>query len=453
MSEAVVGFREQIKYLESRGWLRRVKREVSPVFEISALAKKLENGPALLFENVKDSTMPLVVNTDFSRECIAACLGVNPFELTEKFKKALECPVPPIKVSDGPIREVIKKGGFDLTKDLPVPVHYEKDAGPYITSGLVIVEVPQRGIRNVSYHRLQVAGPNELRLLIQPRHLYQIFREAEAEGRPLDVAVVIGSDTALRLAGATWGSKVPLGMDELAIAGGLRGVPYHITKCDSVDIWVPSDAEIVLEGKILPGKREKEGPFAEFTGCYGETWMNPVMEVVAMMHRREPIYQDLLTFSPEHHLLLSIPYEPVVLETVRSYVPGVRAVNITPGGCGKFHVVVSLEKQHEGDAKDAILATFCSVRDIKLVIVVDEDINPFDMRDVEWAVATRFQADRDLVIIEGAKGNELDPSCPELALTAKLGLDATKTLSRRERYQKASIPGLKELRVQDYLDL
>jgi 2,5-furandicarboxylate decarboxylase 1 len=197
--------------------------------------------------------------------------------------------------------------------------------------------------------------------------------------------------------------------------------------------------------------RKTEGPFAEFTGTYGDVWENPVLRVKAITHRKDPIYQDLLTFTPEHHLLLAIPYEPVVYQAVRTYVPGTIAVHVTPSSCGKFHAVICIKKEHEGDGKDAILAGLYSIRDIKLVTVVDDDVDPYSPREVEWAVATRFQADRDLVVISGAKGNELDPSCPQLALTAKMGIDATKPLERRERFEKIHIPGMENIKIQDYL--
>jgi 2,5-furandicarboxylate decarboxylase 1 len=334
---------------------------------------------------------------------------------------------------------------------LPVITHYEKDGGPYITAGVVIAEDSKKQIRNISYHRLQVTGKDEIRLLIQPRHLWNLYSDKEKENKPLEVAVAIGLDAAIRLAGATWGSLIPLGFDELSIAGALRQKPVDIVRCETVDVMVPARAEIILEGEILPRLRRTEGPFAEFTGTYGEVWENPVMRIKAITHRQNPIYQDLLTFTPEHHLLLAIPYEPVVYEAVRTYVPGTKAVQVTPSSCGKFHAVVCIRKEHPGDGKDAILAGLYSIRDIKLVTVVDDDVDPYNPREVEWAMATRFQADRDLVVIAGAKGNELDPSCPEMALTAKMGIDATKPLSRSERFEKIRIPDLEKINLQEYL--
>ncbi len=443
--------RSQLKAAEEWGEVVHIRREVDPRFELTAISKKLESGQAAFFEKVKGCSMPVVVNLDNSRSRIARVLGTDDFGLTGRYMEAIQSPLPTVEVKDGPVKEVKVTKGIDLPKLLPMITHYEKDGGPYITAGVVIAEDQANKVRNISYHRLQITGKDEMRILIQPRHLWKLFTDREKEGKPLPIAVAIGLDASIRLAGATWGSLIPLGLDELSIAGAARKKAVEIVPCETVDVKVPARAEIIVEGEILPNVRKTEGPFAEFTGTYGDVWENPVIKITAITHRRNPIYQDLLTFSPEHHLILAIPYEPVVYQAVKTFVPGTLAVHVTPAGCGKFHAVVCIKKEHEGDGKDAILAGLYSVRDIKLVTVVDDDVNPFDPRDVEWAVATRFQADRDLVVISGAKGNELDPSCPRLALTAKMGIDATKPLERRERFEKIRIPGFENINVKDYL--
>jgi 2,5-furandicarboxylate decarboxylase 1 len=410
----------------------------------------MEADKAVFFEKVKGYSIPVVVGLDNNRSRIARVLGTDDFGLTPRYLEAIRNPLPPAVVRDGPVKEVKITKNIDLQEYLPVITHYERDGGPYITAGVVIAEDKANGIRNISYHRLQITGKDEIRLLIQPRHLWRLYTEKEKEEKPLEVAVAIGLDASIRLAGATWGSLIPLGFDELSIAGALRKKAVEIVPCETVDVTVPARAEIIIEGEILPRMRKTEGPFAEFTGTYGDVWENPVLRVKAITHRKDPIYQDLLTFTPEHHLLLGIPYEPVVYQAVKTYVPGTIAVHVTPSSCGKFHAVICIKKEHEGDGKDAILAGLYSIRDIKLVTVVDDDVDPYNSREVEWAVATRFQADRDLVVISGAKGNELDPSCPQLALTAKMGIDATKPLERRERFEKIRIPGVENIKIQDY---
>jgi 2,5-furandicarboxylate decarboxylase 1 len=443
--------RSQLKAAEEWGEVLHIPKEVSPRFELPAVCQKLEADKAVLFEKVKGYSMPVVVGLDNNRSRIARVLGTDDFGLTPRYLEAIQNPLPPKVVQDGPVKEVKITQNIDLLKMLPVITHYEKDGGPYITAGVVIAEDKKNNVRNVSYHRLQVTGKDEIRLLIQPRHLWRLYTEKEKEEKPLEVAVAIGLDASIRLGGATPGSLIPLGFDELSIAGALRQKAVEIVRGETVEVMVPARAEIILEGEILPRLRKTEGPCAEFTGIYGDVRENPVLRIKAITHRRDPIYQDLLTFTPEHHLLLAIPYEPVVYQAVKTYVPATRAVHVTPSSCGKFHAVVCIKKEHPGDGKDAILAGLSSIRDIKLVTVVDDDVDPYNPREVEWAMATRFQADRDLVVIAGAKGNELDPSCPQLALTAKMGIDATKPLDRSERFEKIRIPGFENIKIQDYL--
>ena len=444
-------FRELVTFLEARGDLVRVRKEVDPVFEVSAVAKRLDPGPAILFENIKGYDMPMVIGTDGDRRRIAGSIGVSPLALAEHYAEAIANPIPAVVVDDGPVKEVIRTEDIDVIREMPVLTHYEKDGGPYLTTGVVVAEDPERGIRNLSYHRLQVTGPDELRGLIVPRHLRQMVEDAEAEDRPVPVAIVLGLDSAERLAAATWGSAIPLGFDELSIAGALKGQPEEIVRCETVPVHVPAHAEIVIEAEILPHVRKQEGPFAEYTGNYGPIGDREVFKVKAITRRIDPIAQGLVAFTSEHHNLLGLPYEPVVLKTLRGVLPYTEAVHITAGGCGKFHCIVRLRKRHEGDGKDAIIAALHAVRDIKLVVVVDDDVDPFDPKDVEWAIATRFRADQDLVLIAGAKGNELDPSTQGTAITSKMGMDATKPLGEAGRFEKVRVPGIEDIDVSDYI--
>lgn len=451
MQQLPGNFREQVAFLEERGDVVRIRKPVNTKFEVAAVAARMDPGPVLIFEHVEGHELPVVIGTDGDRRRIAASLGVSPLELVPRYADALAHPIPPEHVDTGPVKEVIRTRKVDIRAELPVLTHYEHDGGPYLTTGIVVAEDPEEGIRNLSYHRLQVIGPDELRGLLLPRHLRRMLEEAEKQDRPVPVAIVLGMDSAERLAAATWGSAIPLGFDELGVAGALKGRPEPIVRCETVPVHVPAHAEIVIEAEIEPGVRLPEGPFAEFTGNYGRTTKSPVFRVRAITRRADALCQSLVAFTTEHHNLLGIPYEPVVLSTLRGVLPETEAVHITPGGCGKFHVVVRIRKRHEGDGKDAIIAALHAVRDIKHVTVVDDDVDPFDARDVEWAVATRFRADRDLVVIEGAKGNELDPSIGEDAITSKLGMDATKPLGAAGRFEKIRIPGAADLDLAQYL--
>jgi 2,5-furandicarboxylate decarboxylase 1 len=445
-------FRDQLAMLEEMGEVRHVAREVSQEFEIAAVAKRMDGGPVLVFDRVAGYDMPVVIGIDGDRKRIARSFGETPQSLIERYMRAITEPLEAEIVSDGPVKEVVIEAPFDVREQMPILTHYELDGGPYLTTGIVIAEDPERGIRNLSYHRLQITGPDEMRGFFVPRHLRAMYEAAEAEGRPLPIAVVLGMDSAQRLAAATWGSLIPLGMDELAISGALKGAPEQLVRCATIPVHVPAHAEIVLECLLMPGERVEEGPFAEYTGNYGPKTMSPVVKIQAMTRRSDAICQALVAFTAEHHHLLGMPFEPVVLKTLRGVLPGTAGVHITNGGCGKFHAVVSIKKKHPGDGKDAILAALHAVRDIKLVTIVDDDVDPFDPKDVEWAVSTRFQADRDLVVISGAKGNELDPSTRATgSVTAKMGIDATKPLDAGSGFEKARIPNLESLDLQEYL--
>lgn len=447
----VACWREQLHLLEERGQLVRIKKRVSPKFEIAAIAKRMDPGPALLFENVEGYDIPIALGTDGDRDGISASFGLTALELVDHYVNAITSPLPPKTVSEGPVKEVVQVGEIDIMADLPVMTHYERDGGPYISNGLVISENLEQRIHNMSWSRLQVTGPDELRAYLGPFHLRQMFEEAEEHDKPLPIAVILGADSAERLAAATRGSAIPIHLSDSGISGALKGQPEELIKCETSDVRVPANAEIVIEGEILPHVRMDEGPFAEFTGNYAPVAKSPVIKVKAITRRRDAIYQGLLAFSSEHLNLLALPYEPVLLKTLRGVIPETQGVHVTPGSCGKFHAVVRIKKHHEGDGKDAILAGLHAIRDIKLITVVDDDVDPFNMRDVEWAVATRFQADKDLVVISGARGTLLDPSTFRTGMTAKMGIDATKSLTEPESFEKVVVPGTEDLDLAAYL--
>jgi 2,5-furandicarboxylate decarboxylase 1 len=446
-----MNLRESIARLEKQGELVRVRREVDRRFELAAVGKKLDGGPAVLFENVRGASMPVLLGTDGTKDRVAANLGIKPVELIERFSSAIGAPIPWTRVSDGPVRARRLRPPFDIGSLLPVPHHYEKEPAPFITGGMVVARDPDSGVLNASYNRMQLKGGTRCGMYVQPRHLFQIYEKNVARGRPTEVAVILGMDTAVRLSSATWGSNIPLELDEFAIAGGLRGQPVEMVRAETVDLEVPADAEIVLEGTLLPGVMEDEGPMAEFTGVYGATDPKHVFEATALMMREDPIYQDMLPFANEHHLMLGLPYEGVLYRYVRAIIPGLKDVAITPGGCGKFIAILSMAKRHDGDAKNAILGAFGAIRDIKMVVAVDTDIDINNPREFQFALATRVQGDRDIFMIPGTKGNELDPIQDVYDYITKIGIDATKPLARAERFEIARIPGYDTLDLKDYL--
>lgn len=455
VTTAVGSLREQIDRLGDLGWLGTVERAVSPVHELAAIAHRCdaERGPALLFTDVGKASGRVVIGTDGTRERVAAALGVGVAELTERYARALTAPIAPVRVADGPVHENVRTGDeADLTA-LPVLTHYEHDGGPYLTSGIVTAVHPHTGERNLSYHRMQVKGPRELRMVIVPRHLHRIYEAYQAMDRPMPVSIVLGVDAPLRFAAGTSGSAVPFGFDEYGIAGGLRGRAEQLVRGIGNDLLVPAHAEIVLEGYVPAHERADEGPFAEFAGYYKGVTPRHVVRIETITHRHDPIYQGLISGSTEQLLLMGLPNEPAMLTALRGGIAGVRAVHVTAGGLHKFHVIVALEKQHEGDGPDAVIAAFAAHRDVKLVVVVDHDVDPFDPAAVERAVATWFRADRDLVVLSGGKGNPVDKLLTAAGTTARMGIDATAplTVAGAEGMRRAVIPGADRIDLTEWL--
>jgi 2,5-furandicarboxylate decarboxylase 1 len=446
-----MSLRECLTRLEKQGELVRVRREVDRTFELSAVAKKLDGGPAVLFENVRGFDIPVLLGTEGTKDRVAGNFGVKRAELIDHFARAIGSPVPWKRVESGPVKAKILRPPFDIGRVLPVPHHYEKEPAPFITGGMVVARDPESGVLNASYQRMQLKGGTRCGMYVQPRHLLQIVAKNLGKGRGTEVAVVCGMDSAVRLASATWGANIPLDLDEFAIAGALRGAALDMVRCETVDVEVPAEAEIVIEGEILPDVLEPEGPMAEFTGVYGSTDAKHVFEARAISMREDAIYHDILPFGTEHLLMLGLPYEGVLYRYVKAVIPGLEDVHITPGGCGKFLAVLAMRKRHDGDAKNAILCAFGAIRDIKIVMAVDPDIDIANPKEIQFALATRVQGDRDVIMIPGAKGNELDPIQDVYDYITKIGIDATKPLARAERFELARIPGYDTLELKDYL--
>jgi len=324
----------------------------------------------------------------------------------------------------------------NLTK-LPILTHYPKDPGPYITSGIVSVLDSRRNVENVSVHRMLVLDDRHLAIRIVPRHLYRLYQDAKSRGeKSLGVAIAVGLHPALLLAAS---APTPLGVSEYDVASGLLGGNFSIVRCSEVDARAPSVAEIVLEGQLLLDREVNEGPFVDLTGTYDVVRKQPVVRIVKQLLREDYMYQALLPGGLEHKILMGLPYEARMWSALKTTMPGVKAVSLTPGGCGWLHAIVSLEKQTEGDGKNALLAAFGAHPSLKHAVVVDNDININDPQEVEWAIATRFRADTGLLVIDNVRGSSLDPSSDQTSLLgAKMGLDATRSLSKpKEKFEKA----------------
>ncbi|MDR3361772.1 MAG: UbiD family decarboxylase [Desulfovibrio sp.] len=443
----ITSLRDWMDALRNKSLLKEISREVDLRYELAIVGKKADGRFTPLFSSVKGQSMPVITAIASSRQMYAEMFGVSVAELAETFAEAQSFPreCETINSASAPVHEVVSTT-VDLGK-LPIPIHHEKDAGPYITAGVLISKDPETGQRNLSIHRLHVQGPEQLGILILPRHLQHFYRKAEALGKPLEIAIAIGLDPVLLLASQ---AIVPLGFDEYTIASALYEKPLQLVKGKTVDIEVPAQAEIVLEGHILPKIREVEGPFGEYPKYYGPASPKPVVKLTAITSRRDPIYHTIVPATMEHLLLGAIPREGGMLQAIRHAVPTAIGVHLTPGGTCRYHAVVSIDKINEGEAKNAMFAAFASSQEVKRVVVVDKDVDIFDPLDVEWAMATRMQAGKDVFIAKQACGNKLDPSTDD-GVCDKMGIDATVPLKAELfRFERIRIPGERELRLEDY---
>src|ERR1700689_2085930 len=433
-----------------RGWLQRlvvtdrlvVAREgVSLIDELAAVAKKLELESAVLFPAPGQHAIPVVANLFADRSWIAESLGVPVNELLSRFQNAVRHPLPWVEVNTAPVQEVVHRD-VDLLRLLPIPKHNEHDSGPYITAALLIARNPQTGIQNVSIHRCQVSGPDRIGVLLLPRHTRHCFRLAEEAGEALEIALVIGVHPACILASQ---AIAALDDDEMEIAGALLGEPIEMVKCRTNSVRVPAHAEIVIEGRILPKVREPEGPFGEFPQYYGPRADREVIHVDAITHRKNAIFHTIVGGGVEHLLLGGIPREATLLEHLQRSFPSVRDVRLPRGGTCRYHLAVKSDKASHGEPKNIIMGAFGGHYDIKQVVVVDMDVDIDDPTEIEWAIATRFQADRDLVVVSGAQGSKLDPSSDE-GVSAKMGTDATKPLSTEPmEFKRIHVKGIENV--------
>lgn len=429
-----------------RGWLRclhdtgrlaSARPGVSLEHELAAVAKCLDGKKAVIFPGPGGHAMPVVSGLVSSRAWIAEAMGAAPSQMLARFLHAAENPLPCREVN-GAAAQQVRHDDVDIRTLLPVPKHSEHDSAPYITAGLVIARNPVTGKQNVSINRIQIDSPRRMAMLILPRHLHAYVQMAEERGEALPVAVVIGVDPLTLLASQ---AVVPVDHDELEIAGALHGAPLDVAKCLTSEVRVPANAEIVIEGRILKGVREPEGPFGEFPKYYSPRDRREVIEIDCVTHRRNPLYHTIVPAEMEHLLLGAIPREATILAHLKRSFTDVLDVHLSTGGVCRYHLYVQIRKRNEGQAKNVICAAFGAHYDIKHVVVVDDDVDVHDPVQVEWAVATRFQADRDLVRIDGALGSILDPSSNN-GVSAKLGFDATRPLRYEEhRFTRVRIPG------------
>lgn len=450
-------------FTDLREWLAHLSqtdrfaviREGTPLkHRLAAIAKCLDGSKVAYFPKPDGHDIPVVSGFMSRRSWIAEAMDVPENELLHRFSNAAENPLRWKEVSrDQASCQTVIHEGRDPREVLPIPTHSEFDNGPYITAGLVIARNPKTGVQNVSINRIQVHSNDRMAILMLPRHLWAFYKDAESRNEALEVAVVIGVDPLTMLASQ---AIAPIDCDELEIAGALHGRPLEVVKCTTNEVRVPVNSEIVIEGRILPGVKEAEGPFGEFPKYYSAKEQREVIQIDAITHREQPIFHTIVPAEMEHLLLGSIPREATLLAHLQRSFPNVLDVHLSIGGVGRYHLFVKIRKTHEGQPKNVICAAFGAHYDIKQVIVVDDDVEVHDPLQVEWAVATRFQAERDLVVIAGAQGSALDPSTtigqefsdgvappPYVqGIGSKMGMDATKPVVYHEHvFTKVRVPG------------
>ena len=445
-------FRDFLDDLEKAGELRRVKKPVD-LRDVSALVA--QSREAALFETLAEYPgWRLAGGLVSTRKRLALAMGSSENEVAMRFEASLDRPIEPILVGNAPCQEVVLEGeDADLTS-IPYPLMHARDGGPYISATCVVSKDPEYG-RNVGSYRLMYRTPKETGIdLVSPSDMRFYYQRQLDRGKPLEIAVAIGVHPFEMLAASY---KAPIDMDEYWIAGGLHGAPVALVKCRSVDLEVPADAELVLEGELLPiGWSADEGPFGEFSHITGDVKWNPIFRVKCITHRHDPIFYFLQ--MPWENDWLSAPVtEAAGLRALRNASIKPVAIKAPVGSCGYWTLIASIRKR-PGEGKNALLALL-SVAEVKLAIVTDDDINIHDPDDLDWALTFRVQANRDVIIVEGARGKHVDPSVRAwelgkggLPTTAKLGIDATIPEGIPKKfYRRLEYYGRDRVKLEDYL--
>ncbi len=423
-----------------------VKKKVSTKYEIAAITAHLDDSKAVLFENIRESKFKVIANLVGTRKRFAQAVRAKESQIHEKVIWAIKHARKP---------KLVPKGKFMANRSrdisiLPIVKHFAKEPGPFITSSIVYTKNQEIGTQNSSFHRLLPLDKTHFSIrMVEGRHLHRCYMYAKEHDEDLKVAITVGVHPAVSIGGAY---QAEWGKDELEIANALLGQKLTLTKCPYSGLSVPSDTEIVMEGRILKDRTHKEW-MVEMLRTLDFKREQPVFELENLYFRNNAIFHDILSGYSEHRLLMGMPIEAKLNRDVKKSFPQTKQVVMSDGGCNWLHAVVQISKKKDTDAKKIIEKTFASHRSLKMVTVVDDDINPSNAQSVEYAMATRFQADKDLTVIEKVRGSSLDPSSDQKnLLTAKLGIDATRPHSKRkEGFEIAKIPSEDKISLKFYL--
>ncbi|MFT4254381.1 MAG: UbiD family decarboxylase [Caulobacter sp.] len=424
-----------LRRLAADGALLTVDAPVdAQAFEVSAFLSAADAGPALLFDNVAGSDVPIVGNLLSGRERIAQALGVEPRQLIESIHRSIADRLPPVAATTAPVQEVVI--AEDPLAALPVPRFFEREAMPYITAGVILARDPETGKGNASFARFGVLDGRTALVGIAPNHHLALFsRRAAALGKPLEIAVVLGAHPAIQLAACLY---LGVGEDELECAGRLLGEPVRMVPAKTVDLMVPAEAEIVLEG-VIEADRPVEEPFvSEYHGMYESYGAGCLATFKTLTRRRDALFQVIEPgYHREHIYLGALPIAASLINAVSAVVPGVRDVAVTEAGSGRNDVVVQLHNPRPGDARRAMFAVFAAVSIVKRVTVVDSDIDPWDAVAVDWARMNRMRLERDILVLPACGADRSEPM-EDGKLVTKAGFDATaKAADRAEGIGKA----------------
>jgi 2,5-furandicarboxylate decarboxylase 1 len=444
--------RGSLEIFKEKGEVQHVRKEVDWKFELAGVYKKLDGRKVVFFDKVKGYNVPVVSGMLSNRRFLSFMFGVDPadpMKLLTKLEEAYKNDIPPNLVDSGPCKEniITREEEIDVLKYVPVPHMAYGDAGRYITAGIVIAKDPETGWRNFSIHRICVVGKRKALLHIDKnRRLGMMLEKAAKKGIDLEIAVAIGVHPFILLAAT---SKVQLKTDKFGLAGSFLGEAIEVVKGETVDLEIPAHSEFVIEGKLTSRRFEKEGPFQEYPGTYSIISPAPIFEISAITFRNDPIYYAIIGGS-ESHILRGIQGEYAIYKTAKAVSPIVKKVHLTPASLCRHHAIIQVKKEHpdhEGLQRNVMFAVLAAMREVDIVVVVDEDIDIYDPADVEWAIATRFDAGKDLLVFGRARSHEIIP-ITEGGIRTKIGIDATVPFNMKDKFKRAEFY---DARLEDYL--
>jgi UbiD family decarboxylase len=439
--------RKYMQKLRARGELLEVHREVDPKHELAAVTDGAHRrwGKPILFHKVKGSKLPVLTNIYGSRQRLAEIIGIGPDEFCKQWNNiatlAASRNMPPTVPATGDIDYIESK-----LSDLPLLTYSERDAAPYLTSAMFLAKEPDTGVQNLSFHRSMYVNDQELRCRLAPRHHLTMYHEkAEQRGQYLEAAMLIGPPPTSFLTAA---APLPYDADEMVVAAQLQGEPIPMRRCKHIDLMVPASTEIVIEGRFLPNERRDEGPFGEFMGYYTPVQKNAVFEVLGVTCRKDAVFHSILCGSSEEVLTLELSVAANIYQRINAVLPGI--VDVT---CQPFvtQVVVKIRQQYEGHARQVLLAVFGAEPTwARNCIVVDEDVDIYNLDDVMWAVLTRSRPDKDTITVQDTPSFYRDPHKDHWG---RMGIDATAPFARRREFERKRIPGANSVDLGAYFDI